>query len=80
MGMMPDFPLSADEKIRVEILNNVCDHMVTDLLDRDPPLTYEGFAIRSLPERGFIEPRNEFERGVAAAIGLIRFRVNCICD
>lgn len=62
-----------DEQVRVEILNSVILQMKEDLLDKDK---CQPFLEMSKDEN----PNNDFERGVYAAIALLKFRVHCICD
>lgn len=64
--------LNYKEGIGVKYLNSVAKQIETDILEKEIP--YESMACIDR------EPKNEFERGVFAAMGLIRHRVHCICD
>lgn len=63
------FVLPADEFVRVKDWNNIADQIKYDLLEKK----------YLYPEKEH-EANNEYERGVLAAISVIRHRVHCICD
>lgn len=63
------FVLPADEYFKVKNWNNIADQIKHDLLEKK----------YSYPEKEH-EANNEYERGVLAAISIIRHRVHCICD
>lgn len=81
---MTGLPLdwTPEEKMVVEALNKAADHMVYDLLDHEEKTalakSYIRQALRTRPVLSRIEPQDEFERGVCAAIGILRHTVHCM--